>query len=121
VALAPEAPAPAPMPVWLQPKKVAPFAGGVLALITLVGVAFAVRARNKRRKISTALALAAAKERASADAVAVEILAGGAEKPQTPDDLRRLVLERAASDPATAALVVRSWLGHREAVRDEAA
>lgn len=118
---APEAPAPAPLPVWLQPKKVAPVAGGALALIVLLGAALAVRARNKRRKSSAALALAAAKEKASADAVAVEILTAGALKPQTADDLRRLVLERAASDPATAALVVRSWLGQREAVRDEAA
>lgn len=119
---APEAaPEPKPLPAWLEPKKVAPFAGGALALLVLVSAGLVVRARRRRRKVTAALALAAAKEKASAEAVTVELLAAGADKPESPDDLRRLVRERAASDPATAALVVRSWLGQHEAVREEAA
>ncbi|MBX3220537.1 MAG: flagellar M-ring protein FliF [Labilithrix sp.] len=118
---APEAPAPSATPAWLEPKKIAPFAGGALALIVLLSAVLVVRARSRRRKASAALALVAAKEKASAEAVTVELLAEGADKPESPDDLRRLVRERAALDPATAALVVRSWLGQHEAVREDAA
>jgi flagellar M-ring protein FliF len=106
-------------PIWLEPKKIVPFAGGALVLVAIGAGVFVLRAR-KRRKIATALALARATDKANAEAVAVEILSS-AEKPASPDDLRRLVRERAASDPATAALIVRSWLGQREAVREEAA
>ena len=123
--LAAEEPAPAP-PAFELPKldvkKVAPFAAGALALVVLLTSVLAIRARRRRKKVSAALALAAAKEKESAQAVTVEILgATTEEKPPTADDLRRLVRERAASDPATAALVVRSWLGQHDAAREEAA
>jgi len=116
---APEAP-PA-KPFTLEPtKKMAGIAAGALAVLVLLTGALVVRARRRRRVVSTALALAAAKERENAAAVTVEILAAPEKQPSL-DDLRQLVLQRAAADPATAALVVRSWLGQHEAAREEAA
>lgn len=120
--LAAEAPAEAPPSRFdIEPKKVAPFAGGAVALVALLATVLVLRARRRRRKAATALALVAAKEKASAEAVAVEILEAPEKSAESPDDLRRLVRERAAADPATAALVVRSWLGQHDAVREEAA
>lgn len=105
----------------LEPKKLAPYVVGAVALLALLTAVLIVRARKRRRaEVSTALALAAAKEKEHAEAVAVEILASQ-EDQASADELRRLVRERAASDPATAALVVRSWLGQHDAAREEAA
>lgn len=114
------------LPTTLEPKKVAPFAGGGLLLLAVL-VGLGLRSRSKRIKVAQTLALAAAKEKASAEQVTIEILGAKSgesiapEKIASPDDLRRLVRERAALDPATAALVVRSWLGQHDAAREEAA
>jgi flagellar M-ring protein FliF len=116
-------PPPAPPPSLMSElpfnvKKVAPFAAGGLLLVVLL-LAFKVRAMRKRaaqkRQTSLTLAAANAKEKAAAQ-VTVEILGQeAANKPtESPDDLRRLVRERAMLDPATAALVVRGWLGSAE-------
>lgn len=124
--LSTEAPAaaPAPVPFYLQPKKAGPVAGGALALLVVVGI-LAMRSRKKRAAMQEVLALAAATEKANAEAVTVEILTAAKDEdgkaPASLDELRRLVLERASSDPATAALVVRGWLGAHEALREEAA
>ncbi len=120
---APAPPPPAasfPMALPATPKKAAPYVGAVFVVLVIV-LTLAVRSRRRKKVVATTLALAAAKEKASAEAVIVEILGPETKKTESPDDLRRLVRERAALDPATAALVVRSWLGSTEATRDEAA
>lgn len=106
---------------WKNPKHVGPIAGvGLLALI--LAVLMLRRRAKKAAAAKEALALVAAKEQASAQQVTVEILGKTDEKDETsPDDLKQQVRERAALDPATAALIVRGWLGAAEAVRDEAA
>jgi len=91
-----------------------------VAFLFLVFAALGVRSMKKKHNIRTALALASAKERAAAEAVRVEILAPEPKKDEgDPDELRRMVRERAQLDPATAALVVRSWLGSLEKTQTE--
>jgi flagellar M-ring protein FliF len=119
---------PAPVPFYMQPKKMLPVVGGGVLLLTIGGILF-LRSLRKAKKAQEAqeaqLALRAAneQERKSAAEVAVEILGENNADPSmpSPDDLKRLVRERVASDPATAALVVRAWLGGHEGSREEAA
>jgi len=84
-----------------------------------------IRASRKKSAASAALALVAAKEKASAEQVAVEILGQDAsddENAPSPDLLKQMVRERAQLDPATAALIVKGWLGSAgEQVVSEAA
>ncbi len=103
----------------IPPKKALPYAAGIMAAFVIAVTVAAVR-RRRRRAAAKVLALAAAKERAAAEAVAVEILPREA-KIESGEELRRLVRERARLDPATAASIVRSWLGSADAARDEAA
>jgi flagellar M-ring protein FliF len=91
-------------------------AAGALVL----GLVVLARLRRSRSIASAALARAAAQEalaqeKASAKAVTIEVL-GEEPKATAPsaEELRRLVRERAALDPATAAMIVRGWLGQRE-------
>lgn len=104
------APVPAATPLFAPtPKNIGAAAG--LALLSLVGVIVMVRSR-RRAAARTALALATAKDRANA--MKVEVLpAADTEMDKLPsaDELKRLVHELAQRDPATAALVVRGWLG----------
>ena len=120
--LAGEAPMPPAPPSFLStipPKKLYAVLGGV-ALILLVFAALSVRSMKKKYTVRTALALASAKERAAAEAVRIEILAPEPKQDEgDPDVLRRMVRERAQLDPATAALVVRSWLGSLEKTQTE--
>ena len=117
-----EAPMAAPTPSFIStipPKKLYPALGG-LALVFLVFVALSARSMKKKHTVRTALALASAKDRAAAEAVRIEILAPEPKKDESdPDELRRMVRERAQLDPATAALVVRSWLGSLEKAQPE--
>jgi flagellar M-ring protein FliF len=125
-----EPPAPPPPPPFkFEPKKHGPYAGGAAAAVLLL--LFLVsrkikKARKARQSAAMVLAAANAKEKAAAEAIQVEIIKEGEKAAATllgedgeelgsPDDLRRLVRERAALDPATAALVVRSWLGSADA------
>ena len=112
----------APTPSFIStipPKKLYPALGG-LALVFLVFVALSARSMKKKHTVRTALALASAKDRAAAEAVRIEILAPEPKKDESdPDELRRMVRERAQLDPATAALVVRSWLGSLEKAQPE--
>jgi flagellar M-ring protein FliF len=130
--LAGEAPAPPAFPpsfgatlASIASKRSAQYvAAGAVALV--LALAVFVRLRRRRRAASAVLARAAAQETASAKAVTIEVH-GQEPKAAAPsaEELRRLVLERAALDPATAAMIVRGWLGQREeratAERDEAA
>lgn len=116
------APEPAPEPSLLSkiPPKKLYGAAGALALVVLVAAALSLRSLKKKSAVRTALAIASAKEKAAAEAVRVEILAPEPKKDEgDPDELRRLVRERAQLDPATAALVVRSWLGSLEKAQTE--
>jgi len=109
------------LPIDLKnPKHVGPIAG--VALLVVVLVALMMKKSRKKRAAKDSLALALAKEKASAEQVTIEILGKDADTAETsPADLKLQVRERAALDPATAALIVRGWLGVAEAIREEAA
>lgn len=103
----------APAPPKLDLKKIAPIAAGA-ALALVAVVLLVVRARRRRKKAVT-LALVAEKEKASVEDVAVEVLVAERKaSTASPDDLRRKVREIAALDPATAAVIVRGWLGQHD-------
>lgn len=111
----PAAPAPLKLPYGLeQPKKFGPILGGVFALVTLIAM-MKLRTAKKKRLAKEALALVAAKEKASAEQVTIEILGKDPKEDETnetsPDMLKQMVRERAQLDPATAALIVKGWLG----------
>ena len=95
-----------------NPRRWAPIAGGVFALLVLV-TGLGVRRARKKRAAQAALALVAEKERMSAQQVAVEILGAKEddEDAPSPDLLKQMVRDRAQLDPATAALIVKGWLG----------
>jgi len=99
--------APEPSKIETTARKVGPVVLVAAALVaTLVMV---LRMRRRQKKVETTLALAAAKDRE--DAMKVEIIEPELEKAPSEEDLKALVRERALRDPATAALVVRGWLG----------
>ena len=119
----PAAPPSLKLPYGLEnPKKFGPIAGGVFALL-LIMVVLSVRKSSKARAARASLALVAAQEKASAEAVAVEILQGNDDRKDdhSPDALKQMVRERALLDPATAAIIVKGWLGSAEAVIEKAA
>lgn len=94
-------------------------AGCVLGMVVLV---VALRRRLRRRRAAAAAAAAAVAEKSKTLlAVSEPTEEDLAELEPSGDDLRRLVNERASADPATAALVLKAWLGQTEAVRSEAA
>lgn len=119
-----EEPKPAPaaamkLPFGLDnPKRAVPIAGGVLALLILL-TWLKVRSSRKKKAAAAAteaLALANATEKASAEQVMVEIIGKDKESEDdenapSPDLLKQMVRERAQLDPATAALIVKGWLG----------
>lgn len=122
-------PPPAPEPPFkLEPKKHGPIAGGALAALVILALILrrkAKKAAAAKAKEAAALVLASEKDVISEptdEPVAVEILKDEAaqlappKELESPDDLRRMVRERAALDPATAALVVRSWLGSNDTI-----
>ena len=95
-----------------QVQKYLPIAGGVLGLL-LVGLL--LRAWRRSRKARAAVVLAAAEAAKKAE---IKQLAEGAIEPpsklleaKSPSDLRAEAIKRAKDDPATAALVLRTWLG----------
>lgn len=92
-------------------------AGGALVLAALVLV-LVLRSRRKKARAAAAATAAAAKPSL---AVSEPTEADVRELEPTGDDLRRIVNERASRDPATAALILRSWLGPAaSAAHDEA-
>lgn len=129
-----EPPAPAAPPSLFtmptEPKKLAPIAGGAALVVIVTMLLIARRIRKRRKEVSLALALAAEKEKQNAEEITVEILGTPSKKDKngddadalpSGDDLKRLVRERAAMDPATAALVVRGWLGSATDNKSDAA
>lgn len=99
------------------PRKFWPYVGGGAAAVTILGTLLALRALGKRRKAAkvreaqkTALVLAeipptpVVEEPTESDLAREIANLDGA-------SLRQLVHDRAAQDPATAALVLRFWLG----------
>ncbi|MBS2012291.1 MAG: flagellar M-ring protein FliF [Deltaproteobacteria bacterium] len=114
-------PAPAaPPPVSIVPprfQRYVPYAAAGLLVLVLGGAAIAIRRARKRA------AAKKAKEEADAKAMVVaepepvtataEVEDAEVEKLE-PEELRTRAHERAAEDPATAALVLRFWLGEGE-------
>ena len=84
-----------------------------------------LRRRSRRKAAEAVVAKAAADEVSLAEkgAIAVSEPTEGDLKAlePTPEELRKQVNERVSRDPATAALILRQWLGEGEAVRQEAA
>jgi flagellar M-ring protein FliF len=104
-----EAPALAapPSPILSRNWRVyAPVGGGAAVLLAVSASAFAIARRRRRAKAAaTAIELSSATP-------AVELPAAPTTSPEA---LRAAAFERAAKDPATAAIVVRFWLGTRDA------
>lgn len=115
--LAPEVPAPAVPPTQLEKLKgYAPYAVlGVLALVLLTAAAI-VRRRRRRSSEVLAAELAPAALPASPSFAALP----EAEEMAVLLNPREEALRRAADDPASAALVLRAWLG-TDAVEEELA
>lgn len=104
--------APPPAPAAFDLKKRWPFVAGGAGAFAIASIVLIVRAR-RRRKAEAAAAELAAK---AAAALLPPVDATTSEAPpelETPD-LRQLVNERASADPATAALVLRAWLGDQQ-------
>jgi len=78
-------------------------AGAVVLLVLVVGASIVARRRNRATQVI------AVESRVIPPTVDPAQL--GPAKEEAPVDLRALAMERAASDPATAALVLRFWLG----------
>ena len=113
-----EEPAVAVEPRWLVATKTYwPVAVGVAALLGIATVVLVWRRSSKQAAIK-ALELRAATAGALGGAAASPELGAGltpAELPAAPlvsfDEIRAQALELAAKDPATAAVVLRQWLG----------
>lgn len=103
----------AKLPRWAQAA-----AGGGVGLVALVTLALGVRRRRRRAReaAAAAKALVVAEPRAVVDGPHEDEDADASELDG--EELRAAALARAAEDPATAALVLRFWLGHGE-VRPE--
>jgi flagellar M-ring protein FliF len=116
----PEPPAATPK---IPPKvqKWLPVAGGVVGLVVIALVLRALRKAKKAR----AAALAAAAAEAAKKAETAQLGEGETdekrllEAAKTPIDFRAEAIRRAKEDPATAALVLRQWLGTAGAEKAE--
>lgn len=118
--------APPPPPAWMKYMKYAPFAGiGLAALLTFATVIAVLRTRakvvpaiEKDDDVEVAETSSTTKTITAGEGKTVmPKLAGGAtaELPEPdPNTLRTTAHQRAAEDPATAALVLRFWLGSGE-------
>jgi flagellar M-ring protein FliF len=106
----PEPPAAAPK---IPPKvqKYLPIAGGVVGLLVLVLVLRAWRKARKARAEAAAKAAVEATKKAEVAQLEAEAPAKQLEAAKAPVDLRAEAIKRAKEDPATAALVLRQWLG----------
>ncbi len=117
----------APAPFVFQPRRHGPYAAAaaVAVLAGVIAMTLSLRRRSRRKAAEAVVAKAAADEGALAEraAIAVSEPTQGDLKAlePTPEELRKLVNERATRDPATAALILRQWLGQSEAARQEAA
>lgn len=97
----------APLTRIQMAKRYGPYAAGILLLLVVVGVV-ARRGRGKHPMPATATPL----ELAAGPAASTPALEAGAALPALDSgDLRTRAHSRAAQDPATAALVLRAWLG----------
>jgi len=94
---------------------------GVIVLALLVRRAFKKRAAAKAVAVAAAAAEKATAEAATKASLAVSEATDEDVAQLAGEDLRRMVNESVARDPATAALILRAWLGESAAVRSEAA
>ncbi|HSO33167.1 MAG TPA: flagellar basal-body MS-ring/collar protein FliF [Labilithrix sp.] len=113
----------APPPFVFQPRRHGPYAAGaaVAVLAGVIAMTISLRRRSRRKAAAAAVAataLAAEKTLLGVSEPTEEDL--GALEP-TPEELRRQVNDLVSRDPATAALILRQWLGQPEEARQEAA
>jgi len=101
VAAAVAPPQTAPPPSWRSLKSYA-LAGGLAVVLLAAAAVSSLRARRRAKEMTGVKVLA--------PVVDAPRLADG----DAPMDLKARALERAAQDPATAALVLRFWLGASE-------
>lgn len=106
---------PLPEPYASQVEKYTPLAKLVAGLIGGLIVLLWLRGWNKRRKKAAAkrakLLAAAQREKAMLEAAKSSDSESGSDDPLKRIDYKVEALSRASADPATAALVVRHWLG----------
>lgn len=125
------APAAAPSILPAKYARWLPYAGAGAGVLVALALALAMRRRAKVTKKARELAAARATELGaspSAEELAAAVAAAGAlpasasaATSQDPDALREEAHRRAATDPATAALVLRAWLGTVDAASDDKA
>ena len=125
IALAAEPALPeAPAPFVFQPKRHGPYAAAaaVAVLAGVIAMTLSLRRRSRRKAAEAVVAEAAA---VAAEKAAIAVSEPSEEDlaalEPTADELRKQVQERVSRDPATAALILRQWLGASEATRQEAA
>jgi len=128
LAPAPEPTMPAPpAPFVFEPRRHGPYAAGaaVAALALVIVMAVLLRRRSRRMSAEAAVAKVAADHTSTTEKASLGVSAPSEEDLKalepTPEELRKQVNERVAQDPATAALILRQWLGSGEAAREEAA
>ena len=108
----PEAP-PSGFAIPEKYRKYAPFAGAGLAVLVMLGIVLAVRRGRKNVPVPEPLAEASPALPAASGAEA-EAAPVPSELVVAPEQLREMAHARVAEDPATAALVLRFWLGAGE-------
>ena len=117
----------APAPFVFQPRRHGPYAAAaaVAVLAGVIAMTLSLRRRSRRKAAEAVVAKAADDEAVAAGKATIAVSEHGDEHVKalepTADELRKLVQERVSSDPATAALILRQWLGASEATRQEAA
>ncbi len=128
IAPAPEPALPeAPAPFVFQPKRHGPYAAAaaVAVLAGVIAMTLSLRRRSRRKAAEAVVAKAVADAAVAAEKAAIAVSEPGeadlAALAPTADELRKQVHERVSRDPATAALILRQWLGASEATRQEAA
>lgn len=110
---APPAAAPATTPFDYKKHWKALAGAGGAAVVLLVVATILLRRRSRRAKAKAAAL--AAKEAATAQKTTIAVVGDEMEDPEAAlrdsEELRAQVNDRALSDPATAAMVLRAWLG----------
>jgi flagellar M-ring protein FliF len=119
------APPAAPAPFVFEPKRHGPYAAGAAVAILAGVIAMTIALRRRSRRKAAAKVAEEATKAAEAEKTALAVSEPTEEDLQaletSPDELRRQVTERVTRDPATAALILRQWLGQTEEARQEQA
>jgi flagellar M-ring protein FliF len=117
----------APAPFVFQPRRHGPYAAAaaVAVLALVIAMTISMRRRSRRKAAEAVVAKAEAEVAVAAEKAAIAVSEPSEEDLKalepTADELRKLVHERVSRDPATAALILRQWLGASEATQQAAA